>query len=88
MTVPEHLKYTCYTCFVPQLNLYVPEQTARLLRQRARARGVSLSKLLASMVAQEAATQWPPGYFRNVVGSWRGDLKRAPQPRLEKRNSF
>jgi post-segregation antitoxin (ccd killing protein) len=78
----------CYTCQVPQLNLYVPEDTARLLRQRAKARGVSVSRYLASVVLREAADQWPAGYFRNAVGAWRGELKRPRQLPLEKRETY
>jgi len=64
---------------VPQLNLYVPEQTARLLRQRAKARGVPLSKYLASIIQSDVTQQWPRGYFRDAVGAWKGELKR-PRP--------
>ncbi len=78
----------CYTCRVPQLNLYVPEETARLLRQRAKARGISLSKYLASTILREAAVPWPPGYFRHAVGAWRGELRRPRQLPLEERETF
>ena len=78
----------CYTCHVPQLNLYVPEKTARQLRARAKARGVPVSKYLASIVVRNAAASWPPHYFQNAVGAWQGDLKRPPQFHFEKRDSF
>ncbi len=81
-------KYMCYTCHVPQLNLYVPEKTARQLRARAKARGLSLSKYLASIAARSAAVSWPPGYFQNALGAWHGRLKRPHQLRFEKRDTF
>jgi len=73
---------------VPQLNLYVPEQTARLLRQRAKARGVSVSKYLASIILRDESRQWPSGYFRDAVGAWKGELKRPGPLSFEERDSL
>lgn len=60
---------------MPQLHLYVPEEVAVKLRERAKARGLSLSKYLAEIVAKEVVAGWPAGYFESVVGSWRGGTR-------------
>ena len=81
-------KYTCYTWIVPQLNFYVPENSARLLRRRARQKGLSLSKYLASLVLRDSGSSWPRGYFENAVGFWEGELERPPQGHLERREKL
>ena len=73
---------------MPQLNFYVPENSARLLRQRAGQKGLSLSKYLASLVLRDSGSSWPPGYFENAVGFWEGELERPPQGRLERREKL
>jgi len=88
MAAPAESKYTCYTWIVPQLNFYVPENSARLLRQRARQKGLSLSKYLASLVLRDTGSSWPKGYFENAVGFWEGELERPPQGRFEKREKL
>ncbi len=71
---------------MPQLHLYVPEKDASELKARAKARGMSLSKFLASLVHRELGKGWPKGYFETVPGSWKGDLERPPQGELEERD--
>jgi len=73
---------------MPQLNLYVPERVACLLRDRARRQGVSLSKYLARLVLGETRDAWPRGYFDNSVGFWQGELERPSQGVLEKRENL
>lgn len=71
---------------MPQLHLYVPETVASVVRERARARGMTVSGYLAELVAREVASDWPGGYFDEVVGGWEGKrLRRPPQGRFEKR---
>ncbi len=61
-----------------QLHLYLPDELAETVRQRARARGQSVSAYLATLVRSQFADAWPEGYFERVVGSWVGDpLERA-----------
>ena len=39
---------------------------------------------LAQLVQEEISEQWPPGFFDEVVGAWKGDrLERESQPPLE-----
>ena len=74
---------------MPQLHLYVPEQIASLVRQRARARKTTVSGYLADLVRKEVAAGWPPSFFDDVVGGWAGKpLRRPPQGRFEGRASL
>jgi hypothetical protein len=71
---------------MPQLHLYVPDEVASLVRQRARARKMTVSGYLADLVRREVATGWPANFFDEVVGRWSGKpLRRAPQGRSEVR---
>lgn len=74
---------------MPQLHCYVPEEIAEAIRQRARARGLSVSQYLATLAAQDADTSWPPDYFETVFGGWQGEaLVRPPQDIYEQRESL
>lgn len=71
---------------MPQLHVYVPETVARLLRARARALGLTVSRYLATVVRRDLGDGWPLGYFDQVVGRWQGKaLRRAPQGSYERR---
>jgi hypothetical protein len=71
---------------MPQLHVYVPEKVASVVRERARARGMTVSGYLAELVTREVASGWPDSYFDEVVGGWEGrPLRRPPQGRLESR---
>ncbi|TCJ20704.1 ribbon-helix-helix protein, CopG family [Rubrobacter taiwanensis] len=71
---------------MPQLHLYVPEETAEALRRRARERGSSLSAYLAEIVGREVGGErWPEGFFEEVLGRWEGELERPPQGAYEDR---
>jgi hypothetical protein len=73
---------------VPQLHFYVPEETARALRRKAKAEGVSLSKYIGKVVAKEVEDKgWPPGYFDYFRKNPLPDDFEIPEPPpLEKRN--
>ncbi len=73
---------------MPQLKFYVPEHTARLLRERARRKRLSLSKYLASVMLRESGSPWPRGYFENAVGFWEGEFERPPQETPERRDNL
>lgn len=71
---------------MPQLHLYVADEVASLVRQRARARKMSVSGYLADLVRREVASGWPDGFFDEVVGGWAGRPFRRPgQGRFEQR---
>lgn len=63
---------------MPQLHVYVPEKVASVVRERARARGLTVSGYLAELVTREVASDWPRGYFDAVVGAWDGKPLRRP----------
>ncbi|MEN6627350.1 MAG: hypothetical protein ABFD69_14090 [Candidatus Sumerlaeia bacterium] len=65
---------------MPQMHFYVSEELAKRLRENARARGLSVSRYLATVVRREAGEGWPKGYFDEVAGGWQGKpLRRSPQ---------
>ncbi|HIY82754.1 MAG TPA: antitoxin [Candidatus Rubneribacter avistercoris] len=53
---------------MPQLSLYLDEATMGELRKRASLRNVSLSKHVAELIRNDAATGWPEGYW-DLFGS-------------------
>ena len=74
---------------MPQLHLYLPQSEASELKARARSRGLTLSRYLASLLHRELASGWPKGYFEDVIGAWKGEpLERTPQGELERRDSL
>ncbi len=72
---------------MPQLHFYVSRELAETLRERARARSVSLSQLLAEIVRRDVSAGWPACFFEEVVGGWVGDaLERPEQGGVEERD--
>ena len=72
-----------------QLHLYVSDDLAAEVEQRARKHGLSVSRYLAEVVRREVVTDWPRGFFDNVVGGWVGEpLERPHQGDLEAREIF
>ncbi len=61
-----------------QLHFSVDRDTAERLAQEAKARGMSLSQYLASIVRRELPQAWPEGYLDGVVGSCAGSDLREP----------
>ena len=72
-----------------QMHFYVPDAVAARLRERARARGMSVSQYLAGIIHREMKDDWPEAYFEEVAGGWQGrSLRRAPQGRHDAREAF
>ena len=72
-----------------QRHFYVSDEIAATLRERARARSVSLSRLLAEIVRREVSAGWPACFFEDVVGGWEGDpLERPEQGDVEERDAL
>jgi hypothetical protein len=65
---------------MPQLHLYVRDEVAERLRQRAKERKLTLSRYLAEIVERETAVGWPRGYLEEVVGSWEGEFPEIDDP--------
>lgn len=69
-----------------QLHLYVPDDVATKVQERAERLGLSVSRYLAQLVKKEIGEGWPDGYFESVVGGWQGEpLERPPQGTPERR---
>ncbi len=70
---------------MPQMHFYVSEETAKAIRTRAAAAGLSISRYLRQLVEQEPAKmEWPEGFFDRVYGGWKGEpLVRPPQGELD-----
>ena len=82
-------KYITYICYMPQLHTYIPEPLASKVRERARARGLSVSKYLAGLVAKELGGEWPEGFFEEVGGGWEGGPRERPSlGELEERDEL
>jgi hypothetical protein len=74
---------------MPQLYLYLPESISKALKERARARGMTISRYLAELVQRQLGGDWPPDFFEEVVGGWKGEpLDRPPQGELEARENL
>ncbi|MFO7683331.1 MAG: hypothetical protein R6X34_25125 [Chloroflexota bacterium] len=66
---------------MPQLHLYVPEQVAKKIQERALASGVSTSKYIADLVQRDLKiSEWPDDFFEDVVGGWQGEPLQRPAP--------
>lgn len=72
-----------------QLHFYVPDEVEQKLREQAKQAGQPLSRYVAKLIQRQLAdnSDWPPGYFEKVYGSWEGDepLRRSPQGDYEQR---
>ncbi len=74
---------------MPQLHLYVSDEIAAKIKERAARREMSVSRYLAEMVRSEVEGGWPADYFDTVIGGWQGDpLIREPQGAPETRLPF
>ena len=74
---------------MPQLNLYVNDELAERIRHAAEDAQLSISRYLAELIRREVETEWPEGYFTDVIGGWVGEpLERAPQGDFEAREGF
>lgn len=51
-----------------QLNVYVPDEVARTLRDRAAKAGMPLSRFVVSLLAPNPSDAWPAGYFGRTCG--------------------
>ena len=68
---------------MPQLHLYVPEDLATKVREKAKARKMTISRYLAEVIKKEVGQGWPKGYFERVCGKWEGDFPELPRREAE-----
>jgi hypothetical protein len=75
--------------YMPQLHFYISEEAASVIRKRAEAQGISLSRFVANLVQREVSFDWPEGFFEKVAGGWKGEpLERPVQGEYEQRETF
>ena len=55
---------------MPQVTLYVDEETDRKMRKAARAAGVSRSRWAAEAIRKKLGTEWPESFLK-LAGAWR-----------------
>lgn len=72
---------------MPQLHLYVSKEMADALIRKAKAQGMSVSRLLAEIVRREVNPSWPQGY-EQVLGGWRGEVPMRKTELKEERVGF
>ena len=74
---------------MPQLHTYLPEPLAARVAAKAKARGVPVSRYLATLIRNDVDGTWPAGYFESVVGGWKGrPLKRLRQGDVDERETL
>ncbi len=52
-----------------QVTLYLDDETAELMRQAAKAAGLSRSRWLARLVRERTSQEWPTA-VRELAGAW------------------
>ncbi len=73
---------------MPQLNFYLPQTEVEILRRRATAAGLPLSRYIAKVVLGDQKSGWPPGYFETTSGSWNGDVVEPTELPTETRDPW
>ena len=54
---------------MPQVTLYLDDETAAKLKKAAKQAGVSRSRWLAKLIQQRTATEWPQA-VKDLAGAW------------------
>jgi hypothetical protein len=54
---------------MPQVTLYIDEETDRKMRRAARAAGVSRSRWVARAIRKNLASEWPDSFLA-LAGAW------------------
>lgn len=57
---------------MPQLHFYVPNEVAEIVKQKAQATDLSLTRYLANLVKHELISDWPAVFFEVEVGGMVG----------------
>ena len=52
-----------------QVTIYLDQETEARLKAEAQAAGISVSRWLAELIQEKAATDWPPS-IRALAGAW------------------
>ena len=71
------------------VELEIPDEAASKLRERAEKLGITVPRYVEEIVRRDVAAGWPPRFFEEVVGGWKGTpLERPPQGELEARDEL
>ena len=71
------------------VELDIPDEVASKLRERAEKLGMTVPRYAAEILRRDVAAGWPPRFFEEVVGGWKGTpLERPPQGELEARDEL
>ena len=54
---------------MPQISLYLDDDTARRMKRAAKSAGLSQSRWVARLVRERTASEWPPSVVR-LAGAW------------------
>jgi len=60
------------------VQLEIPDDVASKLRERAEKLGMSVPGYVAEIVRRDVAAGWPPRFFEDVVGGWKGTPLERP----------
>lgn len=72
--------YTCYKWTMAQVTIYLPDELAERVRNRAKRLRMSMSAYLAELAAGDIRPpRWPRG-FDALYGSWKGDFPEPEDP--------
>lgn len=63
-----------------QMHFYVPDDFARLIRQRARQAKMPVSRYLVQVIRNEIGSGWPDDYFDEIHGGWQGSEPERSRP--------
>jgi hypothetical protein len=65
---------------MPQVTIYLDDETEARLRRAAEEAGTSRSRWIAELIRQKTAAEWPES-FRRLVGTWRDDFPEVAEIR-------
>lgn len=71
---------------MPQLHMYVPENVAERVRQKAEKEGKSTSQILADVIKREFGGGWPEDFVERYTGFWKGapiEIEELPLEELD-----
>lgn len=63
---------------MPQLSLYLNDETMRLLRSDVKNEQTSISKYVSQLITRNASSSWPQGYWTEVYGCLDDDSFTVP----------
>ena len=63
-----------------QMHFYVPDDFAKLIRQRARQANMPVSRYLVQLIRNELGNGWPDHYFDEIYGGGQCSGGRRKRP--------